>query len=146
MFTCSYKIKVFAFYLVHHGIHFSKAHNTGHYITADHKWRNTVSKSAVDHKVSCVCDDCRVKSGNISHEIIEAVSCNFSCTLKIYALEVLHDLRMIRNFKVWHHRLAVLLYFYIFTVVFTDRNRRIDDIWNTHHDLLDLFFYLLFFS
>ena len=53
----------------------------------DHKWRNTVSKSAVDHEISCIGDYCRMNSCDVSHQIIETVSCNFSCSIEINSIK-----------------------------------------------------------
>ena len=71
MFTCTDQIQILSFNLVHHRIHLCKAHNSCYYITSDHEWRNAVSKSSVDHKISRIRNHCRMKSCNISHQIIE---------------------------------------------------------------------------
>ena len=145
MLACSDQIQVFSFNLIHHGIHFGKTHNTGNYIAADHEWRNTVSKSAANHKVAGIRQHSRMKPCNISHQIVKAISRNSSSTLKIDSIKTFHDFCMVWNLEIWYHRLAKLLYFNIFAVVFSNWYGRINDIWNCHHDLLNLCFNFLFF-
>ena len=80
------KVKVFTLYLVHHGIHLGKAHNAGNDIRADHKGRYAVSKAPVYHEIPCIAYHSGVQSGNITHKIIEAVSCNTSGAVKVDTL------------------------------------------------------------
>ena len=77
------KIQVFALYLIHHGIHFRKTHNAGNNIGTDHERRYTVSKASVDHEIPCIAYHSRMQSGNITHQVIEAVACNTSCAVKV---------------------------------------------------------------
>ena len=79
-----------------------------------------------------------MQSGNIAHEIIEPVTGYTSCSIHINTFKFLHNLCMIRYLKIRYCRLAVFLYFHIFRVIFTNWNRRIDNIRNGHHILLDL--------
>ena len=147
MFTGSYKIKILTFNLIHHSIHFSKAHNSCNYITSNHKRRYTVGKAPVYHKVSCISKYSRMKPCNISHKIIETVTCNPACTFKVYTIKAFHNLSMIRNFKTGNLRLTKLLNFYIFRIIFTDWHTFINYVRYSHHNLLDFFikFCLLFF-
>ena len=107
------KVKVFTLYLVHHGIHLGKAHNAGNDIRADHERRHTVCKASVDHKIPCIAYHSRVQSGNISHEIIETVSCNTSCAVKIYAFQFFHYIGVVRYLKIRYHRLTETLNLHI---------------------------------
>ena len=86
-----------------------------------------------------------MQSCNISHQIIKSVSGYFSGAVQIDSVKPLHNICVIRNLKLRYNRLSKPLDFYIFTVIFSDRNRWIDDIRNRHHDLFDLFFYFFFF-
>ena len=61
------QVQVLSFDLVHHSVHFSEAHNAGYYVAADHERRYAVSKSTVDHEISCICDHCGVQSCDIAH-------------------------------------------------------------------------------
>ena len=81
---------------------------------------------------------------NISHQIIKSVSCHFPGTVQINAVKAFHNLRMIGNLKIRNSRLAVFLNLHIFTVILSDRNTRINDVRNGHHDLRYLFVQLLF--
>jgi len=144
MFAGSDQIQIFAFDFIHHGIHLSKTHNTGNYIASDHERRYTVSKSFVDHKISCVRDNCGVDSCDVSHQIIETITCHFSRTVQIQPIERFHDLRMIRNFIIRNNRLAETFDLYVLAVIFSNRDRRVDDIRDCHHDCFDFFFYFFF--
>ena len=144
MFAGSDQIQIFTFDLIHHSVHLSKAHNTGNYIASDHERRYTVSKSFVDHKISCVRDNCGMNSCDVAHQIIETITCYFSCTVQIQTIERFHDFCMIRNFKIRNHRLTETFDLYVLAVVFSNRNRRIDDVRDCHHDRFDLFFYFFF--
>ena len=141
VFTCTDKIKILSFDLVHHGIHLCETHHTCHHIAPDHKRGNAVCEASAYHKVTGIRNHCRVKSGDIPHQIIEAVSRYFSCTVKINTIKGLHDICVIRDLKIRNCRLTKSLDLYVLTVVFPDRHRRINDIWNRHHNLFDLFFY-----
>ena len=144
MLTGSDQIQILPFNLIHHGIHFRKAHNSCHHIAADHKWGHTVGKASANHKIPCIRNNCRMKSCNISHQIIEAISGNLSGAVKVKPLEPFHNFRMIRNLKIRRHRFSILLHFHIFTVVFSNGNGRINNIGNNHHNFCDLFLQLSF--
>ena len=78
----------------------------------------------------------------ISHQIIKPVARNFTRSVQINPLKFLHDLRMVRDFKIGHDRLPVFFDFHVAAVVFADRNGRIDDIGDRHHDLIYFFLQL----
>ena len=75
-----------------------------------------------------------MKSCNIAHKIIETVTRNLSCRIKVDTVEFFHNFRVIRNFKIRYKRIAEPLNFNILTVILTNRNRRINNIRNLHHD------------
>ena len=146
MLTGSDQIEVFPLNLIHHGIHLSKTHNSCHHIAANHKRRNTVSKSSVYHKVSCIGNNSRVKPCNIPHKIVKSVSCYFPGTVQIKTVETLHDFRVVRNFKIRNYRLTVFLNLYIFRIIFANRHRWVNNIRNGHHYGFDFFFYFSLLS
>ena len=76
---------------------------------------------------------------NISHEIIEAVSCYLSCGVKVDAVHLFHNIRVIGNLKIGNVRLAEAFKLHIFAVVLSHGNGGVDDIGNSHHYLFDLF-------
>ena len=80
-----------------------------------------------------------MQSCNIAHEIIEAIACNLSCRLKVNAVYLFHDISVIGDLKVGNSRLAEDLQLHVLAVVLTHRNRRVNDIGNSHHNGLDLF-------
>ena len=51
---------------------------------------------------------------------------------------------MIRNFIIRNNRLAETFDLYVLTVIFSNRDRRVDDIRDCHHDCFDFFFYFFF--
>ena len=136
MFTRTNQIQIFTLDFVHHRIHFIKRHNTCYNIWTNHKRRHTIGKSAVNHKVSCIGNNCRMKSCNIAHQIIESISCNVTCRIQIQSIKWFHNLCMIWDFKIRNHRITKLLNFYIFSIIFTNWNTRVNDVWNYHHALI----------
>ena len=146
MFTCSNKVKIFTFYLIHHGIHFIKAHNTGNYITSYHIRRNTVCEPSVNHEISCIWDNCWMKSCNISHKVIKTITSNLTSCIHIDSVESFHNICMIWYFKIRNYRLTKLLNFNILAVIFSDWYTRINDVRNSHHNLINLFIKFLFWS
>ena len=139
MLTCSDQVKILTFDLVHHSIHLRKAHNACNNVASDHERRYAVSKSPVDHEISCIGNYCGMKACDITHQIIESVTGNTSCAVKIDSIKILHDICMIRNFKIRNNRLTKFLNLYVLAVVFTDRYRRIDDVRDHHHIFQKLF-------
>ena len=83
-------------------------------------------------------------------EVVETVSGNSSCRVKVDSVESLHDLCVVRDLEIRNDRITEFLYFHVLAVIFTDRNGRIDDVRDRHHDLFDalleVFFFLLKFS
>ena len=139
MLTCTDQVKILTLDLVHHSVHLSKAHNTCNNVASDHERRYTVSKSTIDHEISCVGNYCGMKTCDVSHQIIESVTCNTSCAVKIDSVKALHDICMIWNFEIRNNRLTEFLDLYVLAVIFTDRYRRIDDVRDYHHVFQKLF-------
>ena len=52
-------------------------------------------------------------------------------------MQALHDIRVVGNLKVRHHRLAVALNFDIAGIVLADRNRRVHNLRDGQHNLPD---------
>ena len=145
MLTCSDQVQIFSFDLIHHGIHLCETHNTCYNIASDHERWYTVSKSTIDHKVSCICKYRRMNSCDITHQIIESISRYSSGALKIDSVKCFHDLCMVWNLEIRNKRLTEFFNFYILTVIFSDWYRRIDDVRNDHHILFQFLFYFFFF-
>ncbi len=147
MFACPNQVQIFSFYFIHHGVHLRKAHDPGHDITADHKWRHAVSKAPAYHKIPGIGNHCGMKPRDVSHQVIKAVSGYLPRAVQIEALETLHNLCMVGNLKIRRHRLAIFLHLHVLAVIFANRHGRVDDIRNCHHDfrdfLLQLSFHLL---
>ena len=79
---------ILPFNLIHHSVHFRKAHHAGYHIAADHKRRHAVGKASADHKISCIRNHCGMKPCNIAHQIVKAIACHFSGAVKIKALMI----------------------------------------------------------
>ena len=131
------QIQILALYLVHHGIHLGEAHDARYDLGTDHKRRYHICEASAYHEVPRICDYCLVKSREITHQIVKSVAGDLACAVQIYAVETLHDLRMVRYLEIGNHRLAELLYLYILGIVLAYRNRRINDVRNDHHILFD---------
>ena len=83
MLAGSNQIQIFAFDFVHHGFHLGETHHSVYDISMNHKRRHTISKAAVDHKITGICKDSGMQSRNISHQIIESVSGNLPCAVQV---------------------------------------------------------------
>ena len=145
MLAGSDQIQIFSFDFIHHGIHFRKAHNSGHHVASDHERRHAIGKASVDHEIPRISDNGRMQSGDITHQIIKTVSCYLSGAVEINSVKTFHDFRMIRDFEIRYHRLTISLDFHVLAVVFSNRYRRINDIRNDHHILQNLFLQFSFF-
>ena len=138
MLGCTDQVEVFALDLIHHVLHLGKTHNARNDGRTDHERRHVICEAAVDHKISCIGKDRRVKSRDIALEVIESVTAGLSCGIQIDTVEGLHDVHMIRNFEIRNDRLAETLVFDVFTVILTDRYGIVDDVREHEHDLSDL--------
>ena len=138
MLRGSDQVEILALNLIHHGIHLVETHNTCYDVGTDHKRRYTVSKSAVDHEISCVRDDCGMNSCDVTHQVIESVSGYLSCCIKVDAVETLHNVCVIWNLEIRNNRLAKFLDLYVAAIVFSDWNGRINDVRDGHHNLGNL--------
>ena len=139
------KVKVLALNLVHHSVHFRKAHNAGYNVRANHKRGYAVGKSPVNHKISCVGDYRGVQSCDIAHQVVEAVARNTSCAVKVKTVKALHNLAVVGHLEIGNDRLAVALYLNVLAVVLAYRNRWVNDVRNGHHNLRQFLVKLGFF-
>ena len=135
MFTCTDKIKIFTFNLVHHGIHLIKTHNACNNITSYHKWRYTVCEASVNHEISCIRNYCWMKSCNVTHKVIESITCHLACWIKVYTIKFGHDFCVIWYFKIRNYRFTEFFNFNIFAIILTNWNTRINYVRNRHHNL-----------
>ena len=76
-----------------------------------------------------------MKSCDIAHQVIETISSYLSGTVQIDAVKFLHNLGVVRDLEIRYNRLAEALDLYVLAVVFTDRNTRINDVRDGHHNL-----------
>ena len=136
MLACTYKIKILALYLIHHLIHFFKAHYACYHLTSDHIWRYAVGKTFIYHKIPCIGKNSGMKPCDITHKIIKAASCNLSGCLQVDSVYRLHNIGMIGHFKIRHNRFPKSFYLYIFGIILSDRNTIIYNIRNNEHYLI----------
>ena len=61
------EIQVFTLDLVHHGIHFRKAHNAGNDVAANHIRRDDIREAAVNHKIARIRDNGGVQTRDVAH-------------------------------------------------------------------------------
>ena len=139
MFWSSNKIQIFPFHFIHHGFSFRKTHNSIHHTATHHERRNAISESFVNHKISGIAQHCRMYSGSVTYEIIKSIACNSSRRFFVKAINPIQNICMIWYFIVGNNRISKFFNFYIFTVVFTNWYRRINQVWNYHH-----YFYYFF--
>ncbi len=75
---------------------------------------------------------------DVAEQVVEARAGDAARRVHINAVEALHDLRVVGNFKIGHLRLAEALDFDIAAVVRADGDAGIDDVRDQQHDLVDL--------
>ena len=128
MFRCADEIKILALYLVHHGVHFLKAHNAGNNLAPYHIRRNAVGEALVNHKIARVGEHCRVKSRYIAHKIVKSLSRYAAGCVLIYSVEKLHNVGMVGYLKIRVGLLAEFFNLDIFAVVLSDRHAWVYDV------------------
>ena len=138
MLTGANQVQIFTFYFVHHGIHIVLAHDALHHVAMDHEGGNAIGKSLIDHEVSGIGQHAFMQPGNIPQQIVESLTGNTPCGIHINAVKALHDLRMIGNGEIRHHRFSKAGDLHIAAVIRSDRHGWIDDIGNEHHPPADL--------
>ena len=79
---------------------------------------------------------------DVSREIVEAVAACSASSVKVDAVQTLHDVNVVGNFKIGNNRLAETLYLNVLAVVLADGNGGVDDVRDDHHSLFDLFLQL----
>ena len=79
-----------------------------------------------------------MKACDVAHKVIETVSGNTSCGIKIDAVKAFHDVCVIRNLEIGNNGLTEPLNLNVLGIVFSDGYRRIDDVRYRHHNGLYL--------
>ena len=65
-----------------------------------------------------------MKTCDISHQIIETVSCNFSRCVKVDTIKTIHDICVIWDFKIRNDRFAEFFDLHVAAVIFSDDRKR----------------------
>ena len=120
------QVQVLALDLVHHGIHLREGHNALHHVAVHHEGREYIGKALADHKVTGVSQHCLVQAGNVAQQVVEALASHAACGIHINAVKALHDLGVVRDLKIRHHRLAKALCFHIAAVVRANGHAEVD--------------------
>ena len=107
------------------------------HIPADHKGRDTVGKTSVDHEVPRVRNNGGMKTRHVAGKIIEAASAGFTRTVQIDPLQAFHDIDVVGNFETGGCRVAETLHLHILAIVLADWDRWVDDVGDDHHFLLN---------
>ena len=137
------QVQVLPFDFVHHGVHIRLAHNAFHHVAMDHEGGDAVGEALIDHEVTGVGQHGGVEPGNIAHQVIEAVAGDPTGGIHIHAVEALHDLSVIGDLVIGHHRLAEALHLYVGAVIRANRDGGINDIGDGQHNVADLLGVLL---
>ena len=132
------EIQVLALNLVHHTVHVCLGHDTLHNVAVNHKGRDAVGETLVDHEVPAIGQNRFVQAGNVTQQIIKAISGNPSRGIQVDAVEALHDIHMIGDLKVRHNRLTEALHFHVAGVVRTQGHGIINHLGNHQHPLVNL--------
>ena len=127
------EIEVFAFNLVHHGIHLGETHHATNDFAAHHERRDAVSEASINHEVAGVSDDGRMQACDVAHEVIEAITRHAMGRIQIQAIELGHDVGMVWHLKIGHHRLAKAFLLHVKGVVLPHRHFRCDNVGDGIH-------------
>ncbi len=139
MLRGSDEVQVLALNLIHHGVHFGETHDTVDNCSADHKRRDYIRESLIDHEIARIGKNGGMESCDVAFQIIESVSGNSSRGIEIDTVKTLHNLCVIGNFKIRHERIAESLKLNILRIIFSDRDLIRDHLRNDHHVLVDNF-------
>ena len=137
MLTGTDQVQIFALDLVHHGIHFGEGHHALHHVAVHHKGRNDIGEALVDHKVAGISQHSLVQAGNVAQQVVEAVAGNAASSVHIDAVKALHDLGVVRDGEIGHHRLAKALSLHVVGVIGADGHAGVDHLGDGVHDLLN---------
>ena len=80
-----------------------------------------------------------MQASNVTHKVIETVTCHTMSRVEIETTKSCHDVSMIRHFEVGNNRLAKTFFFHVERVVLPYRHLGSDDIRNGIHHLSQLF-------
>ena len=110
----------------------------------DHERRDAECEALVDHKVARVGEHTLVQARDVAEQVVEARAGDAARGVHVDAVEALHDLCVVGNFKIGDLRLAEALDLDIAAVVRADGDAGVDDVRDQQHDLVDLLLILLF--
>ena len=137
MLTGTDQVQILPFDLVHHALHLRKAHNTGNYVAADHVGGNEICKATIDHEVPGIGQNGGMEPGDVTAEIVKAVSAGFPGTVDVDAVELFHDIHMIGDFKLRYKGIPEALHLHIFAVIPADGHCIVNDVGDHQHNLTD---------
>ena len=131
------QVQVLTLDLVHHGVHLGEGHDALHHVAVHHEGRDDVGEALVDHKVAGVGQHSLVQACDVAQQVVEAVASHAACGVHIDAVKALHDLGVVRDGEIRHHRLAEALCFHVIGIVRADGHAGVDHLGNGVHDLLN---------
>ena len=132
------QVQILALNLIHHGVHFGKAHHAGDHIAADHKRGNAVGEALVDHKITGIGGHGTVQAGDVAHQVVETVAGYAAGRIHVDAVKALHNVGVVGNLKIGGDRLTKPLHLHIAAIVRADGHAGVNDLGNDHHDLVKL--------
>ena len=74
---------------------------------------------------------------DIAAQIIETVAAGVTGCVDVNAVQLFHDVHVIRHFEIRNDRLAETLYFHVLRIVLADRHRVVNEVRDHQHDLPD---------
>ena len=132
------EVEILSLDLIHHGVHLGLAHDALHHVAVDHEGGDAEGEALVDHEVAGVGQHRLVEAGDVAHQVVEAGAGYPAGGVHVDAVEGLHDLGVVGDFKGGNRRLAEALYLYVAGVVGADGHGGIDDVGNLEQDAADL--------
>ena len=132
------KVEILPLDLIHHGVHLGLAHDALHHVAVDHEGGDAEGEALVDHEVAGVGQHRLVEAGDVAHQVVEARAGYPAGGVHVDAVEGLHDLGVVGDFKGGGCCLAEALHLHVAGVVGADGHGGIDDVGDLEQDAADL--------
>ena len=135
VFTGTDEVQVLPLDFIHHGVHIGLAHDALHHIAVDHEGGDAEGEALADHKVPGIGQHRFVEPGHIAQQVVEAAARDTAGGVHVYTIKALHNIDVIGDLVVGHHRLTKALDLHVGGVIGADGYGVVNDLGNDQHDL-----------
>ncbi len=132
------EVEILPLDLIHHGVHVRLAHDALHHVAVDHEGGDAEGEALADHEVPGVGQHRLVEAGDVPHQVVEPGPGHPARRVHVHPVKGLHDLGVVGDVEVGHHRLPEPLHLHVLAVVPADGHGGVDEVGDLEHDLPDL--------